>query len=811
MSYSKNFSQRGIKCLAAFLLTSAAFPAFAQEAPADEEAASEDAGIVVTAQKRVENIQDVPIAVSAFTADMIEKQNLDDTLDLQLLVPNLLIVGNDRPTLRGIGNNAISSTADNGTGSLVNFSPLGFRAQDEYFDIERVEVLRGPQGTLYGRNTTGGTINVLTRKPGDEFGGYVTAQYGNFNTRRIHGAINVPIDEIVQFRLAGFYLKRDGYTKNLGTGRDVDGRDQYSWRASLRINVDENTRVDLMFNRSSEDSTRSRENKRLCRATPVLGCSPNELGFDSPDTSGVLFQTLLNATNLFGFGGTLFTPGTSIYTGAQNPADLRAIASDYDASFVGRQTNFTAEISHEAGPISLLSLTAFSKGRQEARTDFDNAVLPFRFNFPVTYNVDRDTRITTNELRTSDSFVASGRSYYQEFRALSDFSGPFDFTLGVNFLNSKSDASFQIYHPGLELFARVLRGFPQEAWAFNGDTRDAKTKSFAAFGEVYYNLSDATKVTLGLRYTDDRKSVRGRTVVPFAGNLAGALPPFGSLSGSYDAFTGRAVIDHKLSDDNLLYASFARGFKGGGLNPAGSVQATFSPETINAYEIGSKNQFADGTLQANFSGFYYDYKNLQLGQRRSTAVQTINTDATIWGVESEFLWLPTNGLRFNANISYLDTELAGLAPGQETSDPANPAQWLGVGAPTRTPEVRLTLKGNELPYAPKWKMALGAEYRTELGGSGWTATVRGDYSWQSRYFAREFNTANDRIKAWSIANALVRFTDPSESFSIEAYVKNLLKKDNITNSIIESDLIGSYRNARILEPRTFGLIATYRF
>jgi iron complex outermembrane recepter protein len=777
--------------------------ALAQETGA---AAEDDSGIeeiVVTAQKRTEAAQDVPIAISAFTADTIERQGLDDALDLQLQVPNLLIVGNDRPTLRGIGNNAISSTADNGTGVLLNFAPVGLRSQDEFFDVERVEVLRGPQGTLYGRNTTGGTINLITQKPGPDFGGYVTAQYGSYNTRRIHGAVNVPLDDTVQLRLAGFLLKRNGYTKNLGTGRDIDGRDQYSWRASLRLNIDEDTRLDLMFNRSSENSTRSRENKRLCKATPVLGCSPIELGFDSPDTSGVLFQTLLNATNAFVFGNTLFPAGTSIYTGAQNPTDLRAVASDYDAHFIGKQTNFTAELSHQAGAISLLSLTAFSKGRSEARTDFDNAVLPFRFNFPVTYNVDRDTTITTSQLRSSDSFVASGRTYYQEFRAVSDFSGPFDFTAGINFFNTKGDASFQIYHPGLELFARLLRGLPPSAWAFNGETRDASTKSFAAFGEAYYNLSDATKLTVGLRYTKDKKSVLGRTI------FLSAPPPFTRLAGSYDAFTGRVVLDHKLSDDNLLYASLSRGFKGGGLNAIGSTRPTFDPEFINAFEIGSKNRFANDTLQANFSGFYYDYKNLQLGQRRSTAVQTINTDAKIWGIESEFVWAPADGLLFNANASYLNTSLAGLPPGEETSDPANPAQWNGVGAPTRTPEVRLTLKGNELPYAPKFKIAVGGEYTIPLGS--WNATLRGDFSWQSRYFAREFNTANDRIKPWSVANALLRVSNSGSTISVEGYVKNIFNKDNITNSIIESDLIGSYRNARILEPRTFGVTTTFKF
>ncbi len=803
----------GASALSALLLSTMAHaqagpPATAPEAPPEtqEEAAADGSiqDIVVTAQKRSEIIQDVPIAISAFTADTIERRGLDDVLDLQLLVPNLLVVGNDRPTLRGIGNNALSF-AENGTGSLVNFAPIGFRSQDEYFDIERVEVLRGPQGTLYGRNTTGGTINVITQKPTREFGGYLTAQYGSFNTRRIHAAVNVPLADALQFRLAGFYLKRDGYTENLGIGPDIDGRDQYSLRASMRVNLGADTRLDVMVNRSKEDSTRTRENKRLCKATPVLGCSPVQLGFDSPDTSGVLMQTLLNALNAFVFSGTLFTPGTSIYAGAQNPTDLREVATDYTSSFRGRQTNVTVELSHDLGPLTLLSLSAYSKGRSDARTDFDNALLPFRFTNPITYNVDRETRITTNQLRTSDTFVASGRAYYQEFRAVSDFDGMFDFTAGINFYDTKGAGSFQIYHPAFELFGAILRGQPPQGQYFNGETRDVKTKSFAAFGETYFKLGEATKLTFGLRYTKDKKSQSGRTIIPF---VAG-IPAFTTLRGDYDAVTGRAVVDHKLSRDNLVYASFARGFKGGGVNPAGSAQVTIAPEYINAYEVGSKNQFLDDRLQANFSAFYYDYKNLQLGQRRSTSTQTINTDATIWGVESEFLLIPVRGLRFNANASYLNTDLSGLSPGQETSDPANPAQWNpSLGAPTKTPEVRLTLKGNELPYSPKYKLALGGEYSVAVDGD-WSVTARADHSWQSRYFAREFNTSNDRIKAWSITNALVRLHN--DRFSLEAYVRNAFNKDNITNSIIESDLIGSYRNARILEPRTVGLIGSVRF
>jgi outer membrane receptor protein involved in Fe transport len=756
-----------------------------------------DQEIVVTAQKRSERIQDVPIAVSAFTSEILERRNLDSAVDLQLQVPNLLVVGNDRPTIRGVGNNAISPTADNGTGVLLNFAPIGLRPQDEFYDVERIEVLRGPQGTLYGRNTTGGTINLITRKAGTELDGYGTVEIGTFATRRIQGAVNVPVGTFGGLRIAGFYLKRNGYTKNVGPGGEVDGRDQYSLRGSLRLNLGPDTRADIVYQRSEEDSTRSRENKRLCKATPVLGCSPTELGFDSPDVSGVLFQTLLRVG-----AGANFPAGGNIYAGAINPTDLRTVSNDISPSFKGYQDSVTAELSHDLGGVSLISLTGYTRGRSTANTDYDNAVLPFRFVNPVTYNFAEGQTITTDRLITTDSFIASGRTYYQEFRAVSDFGQKLEFTVGANYFNTKGSASFRIYHPGIELFARNVLGLPAEARLFNSDTPEARTKSKAVFGELYYRFADTTKVTLGLRYTKDEKSIRTRTI------FLSAPPPYVEAEGSYDAVTGRLVIDHKLTPRNMLYASYARGFKGGGLNVGNTGTPTFDPEFIDAYEIGSKNSFAGRTLQANFSAFYYDYKGLQLGQRLGTSVSTVNSDAKVYGLESEFLLEPVRSLIFNANASYLHTSIGDLS----TIDPANPAQYVpGTGTPTRTPAVAVNLRGNRLPYSPKYKVSLGGEYTVPLGASGWKTTVRGDYSWQSTYFAREFNTANDRIKAWGVANALARFTNAAETLSLEAYVKNIGNKDNISNSIIESDLVGSYRNARILDPRTYGLAATFRF
>jgi outer membrane receptor protein involved in Fe transport len=751
--------------------------------------------IIVTAQKRSERIQSVPIAISAFTNETLQRQHIDSGLDLQLLVPNLLIVGNDRPTIRGVGNNAISPTADNGTGVLFNFAPIGVRPQDEFYDVERIEVLRGPQGTLYGRNTTGGTINLITQKPSRTLGGYINAQIGNYETRRLQGAINLPLNEVVQVRLAGFYLKREGYTKNLFTGNSIDGRDQYSVRGSVRLQPTSDTRLDVVVQRSKEDSSRSRENKRLCKATPVLGCSPTELGFDSPNVSGVVFQRLL--ANFF--TGTIFPAGGNIYAGALNPTDLRSVAADTDSTFEGYQNSVTAELTQNIGPITLTSLSAYTKNASEANTDYDNAALPFRFLRPITYRSSARDTVTTDRLITTDSFLASGRTYYQEFRAASDFKGPFNFTAGLNFFDAKGSATFQIYHPAVELAATAF-GLPAEGRFFNAQTPRATTKSTAVFGEGYVKLTEATKLTAGLRYTKDRKSIRTRTI--FLG-----IPPFTEAKGSYDAITGRLVVDHRLTRSNLLYASYSRGFKGGGLNVGNATTPTFEPEYINAFEVGSKNQFFGDTLQANFSGFYYDYKNLQLGQRLGTSTITVNSNAKVRGLESEFLWAPVKPLLINANLSYLHTRIGNL----QTIDPANPAQFNGVGTPTRTPAVPINLAGKRLPYSPKVKLSLGAQYTVPTGFSGWSATLRGDYSRQSSYFAREFNTSNDRIAAWSVANAFLRFTNQPETVTVEAFVKNIGNKDNITNSIIESDLVGSYRNARILDPRTYGLVTTLKF
>jgi outer membrane receptor protein involved in Fe transport len=786
----------------ATLAVIAPLPAWAQEAPPAAESEGEIQQIVVTAQRREQALQDVPIAVTAFTGETLNERRIDDALDVQFNTPNLVYVGNERPALRGVGNNAISSTAENGTPIFTNGAYIGARAENEYYDLERIEILRGPQGTLFGRNTTGGAINIITQRPKRDFGGEVFAEYGNFDSIRLKGALNLPINEAIQTRVAGYYLKRDGYTENLFTGRGIDSRDQFGLRSSTRLVLGPDTQANFMIQYYRENSSRSRENKRLCKAIPVLGCSPTELGFDSPNAQATVFQRLLA---LVGTGSGIFPPGGNIYAGAVNPPNLRQVSADYDPTFFGKELLGTLELSHDFGGVTLTSLTGFARGETEANTDYDNAALPFRFLRPITYRLDSDTIITTDQLRTSDSFKGRGRGFTQELRLSSDFEGPFNFTAGLFYLHQKSSASFEIFHPALEL-AAIAFGLPVASRNFINETPRAKTESRAIFGETYIDLGEATRLTFGLRYTEDEKAIRTRTI------LLSPPGPFVVAERSYSRVTGRAAIDHEIrhgSGQTRLYASAARGYKAGGLNPGNSNTPEFAPESLDAFEIGAKNDLFGRKVQANLAAFYYDYNDLQLGQRVAGTAITSNGDARVWGLEGEFLFIPVPRLQLNANASYLNTKIGSFV----TVDAANPAQFdpSTGGTPVNTPQVPVNLRGKELPYAPNYKLNVGAQYTMPLGSSGWSATVRGDYVYQGDYFAREFNTPNDRIDNWSIGNAYLRFANEGETLGVEFFVKNIGDSDAITSSIIEDAQVGSYRNVRVLEPRTFGVSTRLRF
>lgn len=778
-----------ITAISIALLSAFGAPVMAQSAAPAEPPAIET--VVVVAQKREQSAQDVPIALSVFSAATLERAQIEDATDIQFSIPNAVLTGNDRFTLRGIGTNALGSS-DLGVQSFVNGAAIGYLPQNEFFDLARLEVLRGPQGTLYGRNTTGGAINVITQKPKADWGGEASMQLGNYGGMRVGGAINIPLGAHVATRLAGYGLSREGYTSNEGTGNNVDGRNQWAMRWTTTFDLGENTDITFIYGKYEEDSSRAREGKRLCKAHPVLGCDPRELGFDSPDATTTVLQTL---SRFF----TPFPAGGNIYAGALNPTDLRAVNADTDPSYKLDQTFATLNFDHNFGNLTLSAILAWSEGSTEQNTDWDNATLAFRYTRPITYTASRGNVVTTDRLITTDSFSSESETQTGEVRLASDFEGRFNFLIGLFTLEGKGSGGFETWHPSIEFFQKA-NGRPEESWRVSALSRNGKNSTDAVFGEAYIKISDTLRLTLGARQTEETRSGESRSIV-----LAPVGPwVFSSYKGS--KATGKVALDWtpdlSFTEQTLIYGSYATGYKGGGLNNSNAAP-TYGPEEVIAWELGSKNTMAGGRLQANLTGFIYQYTGLQLGQRINGGVVTRNADADIWGLEGEFLYAPTRNWLFDANLSYLHTEIANFS----SEDAANPAQSLTATTPT----VAVNLAGNQLPHAPKAKIKVGGQYTTAEFGGGWTATVRADAVWQDKYFAREYNSPTDRIDAWGIFDVTARLDNRDNGFAIRAYVKNVTDEDNITNIIIEDALVGRYRNVRLLEPRTYGVILEKKF
>lgn len=747
--------------------------------------------VTITARKRAEAAQSVPISISTFSADTLERAKITGAADLQFSIPNAVLTGNDRFTIRGIGNNSLGG--DNGVGLAINGASIAVYPQNELYDMERIEVLRGPQGTLFGRNTTGGALALFTKRPTANREGSLSLELGNYSQRRIGGMLNVPLSDNLRQRFAGYTLQRDGFTRNEFTGNNIDGRDQYSIRSSTRLFIGDKTEINLVLSAYDEDSSRTRETKRLCKAIPVLGCSPNELAFDSPDYNSTLFRSL--AGPLTGLG---FVPaGSNIYAGAPNPTDLRAVAADFDATFRLKQESATLEVVRDMDWASLTYTGGFSRSSSEQNTDWDNSALPFRFTRPITYNMSRSMTVTTDKLLTTDSFTSREKTSTHEVRLASKGKGPFSYTTGVFHLESEGGGGFFIWHPYFELIQKV-QGRPAETWFVNTETQKSTTKASAWFGEGQWRLSDQLRATLGARWTQEEKTTLSRSIV-----LTNTVPFTQKPTLDWSWWTGRTSIDYAPRKDLLFYGSLATGYKGGGFNVGNNVKPTFEPETVTAYEAGMKSEMLNGTLRANVSAFYNDYKNMQLAQRISASAVTANADATTSGVEAELLFAPSRAWLFDANVSLLRTKIGNFL----TEDAANPGQSLT----TKTPTVQVNLAGKKLPHSPETKIKLGAQYTMGLFNTGWTATTRIDHVWQDKYFAREFNTPTDLIKSWSVTNLQLRLANPKGTVQIKGYIKNLSDADNITNIIIEDALVGNYRNVRLLDPRTYGVQVEYKF
>lgn len=741
------------------LAMAVATPAWAQDPAEEVERDAFGGEIVVTAQRQSERLQDVPIAVSAFSTEALEAQQIKTPSDLQLTLPNVTFTKTNFTgasfTIRGIGDLCVGTTCDSATAIHLNGDPLFSTRlfETEFYDLERIEVLRGPQGTLFGRNATSGVVNVITAKPKlGTFEAAAEAEYGNYNSIKGKAMVNIPLGDTMAFRVAGIYLNRDGYTKNTFLDTRIDDRDLYSIRGSLRWEPSDDTTIDILASYFREKDQRTRIQKQLCQRDPtgILGCLNNRLD-NSPFNGNATFTAALTSREFLAIRGipqafalgSLYGP--DVYANTTVPEDPRVVNTAYTPSYFTSELTIQGQIEHNFGPVSLQVSGQYQKVKLDASQDYNSnvgnralyagglatlqaaaggalgagftpyfapvaaAIIPNGPTGQLCTSLAEETgygsyggkKICSDQSLQFDRSNQYNSSWSVEGILSSDLDGPFNFLVGGIYADYHlTENSYYVNAFPIDYLTGVLGAFtaatnPPAAGGplppsflatpfFRNNTDDLKITSYGLFGEAYFEFSDRLKLTAGLRYNNDKKAVTARST------LASFLAPHGGTTdtvfgspfvGSFDAdpgtpgnqiiqarqvkfnkLTGRAVLDFKITDDNLIYASYSRGYKSGGINPPlqpiFAVPESFRPEQVDAFEIGSKNSFGNGALQLNLTAFYYKYKDLQLSKIVARTAVNDNVSANIYGFEAEAIVRPDPDVVVNLGFSYLHSKVS---------------------------------------------------------------------------------------------------------------------------------------------------------
>lgn len=640
------------------------------ESSGEEEYGNSGGDIVVTAQRRQERVQDIPLAVSAFGEDDIARSGMSSLENIAPRVPSFYFgsFGAARPQLyiRGIGTRSFDPGSESSVGVFADDVYLG-RSSGSFGamkDIERIEVLRGPQGTLYGRNTIGGAINVISKAPTDELSGNFEGGVSNFNGYNLFGAVGGPIaGEKLMFRVAAWREERDGYVTNTLTGSKFQGIENTGARARLTIAPSEPLKIELSAEFMDDG---------------------NKAAF-----GGFSQGTFGNAAGVF-FRGS----GTPVLS-----TDLRrgALSSD---PFLDRQVkSYIGRIEYDAGAATFTSISALRKLDITDGRDLEGSSLDI----------------------LDQSSAESSKQFTQEFRIASTPGGSLsagglvDWIIGGFYYHDTSNRvdSFRV---GINSAVRAAAGTPATDVALS----DYKIESYALFGQATFHLTDALDVTLGGRYShDSKRAIQAGTTTDGAPIIAAAFNT--TNRAKYKSFDPRVVVAYKVSPDANVYASFSTGFKSGGFQyvpfSKGQADVLFSPEDIKAYEIGFKTEWLDRTLRVNGAGYYYDYKDLQISRiilpAGSTAPVSLISNAassTIKGIDLEVTAQPARSFEVNIAYGYLDAKYDSYVFNATTD-----------------------FSGTRMVRAPKHSVNVGAEWRTDVLGDG-EFSLRADYALTGDFF-----------------------------------------------------------------------------
>lgn len=748
----RKFSKSALIATAAFGVLSGGGSANAQSAKPEKAGSGQTDGtqigdIVVTANKRSESVQRTPLSIAAISGDVLQARGIQNTEQLGQTTPGLLIQRQvvTKVVVRGVGSENFTIGGDPGVaihsdGVYVARSSV---ALFDMFDVERVEVLRGPQGTLYGRNATGGVINLISNQPKYETAATVIGEYGNYNKVRLEAAVNIPlVNDKIALRVSGLRATRDGYTINVNADaisrgyRQLDNQDLSAIRGLLRVDPSSGLRIDL------------KADYYLDKSNPAPNFFPipplPQLGGENPP------QPTSGSPRFVDQGFELFVP---------------VLGRSVDRAGGSRQISFSAKLSDDMGWATFSSLSAYRNTRFNWWNEGDGVSVSGVWFFQEDHS----------------------RQFTQEFQLTSPKSDKLEWLLGAYYFNEHS-----------RTFAAIPLNFLTGVVPDPNILSDATVhpEGFAFFGQGTYKFGSGLSLTAGLRYNNEKKDFTNRY------DRLGTIT-LQDISRRWTALTPKFSLQYEPRRGALLYVSATRGFKSGGFNNL-AVQDAYNPETLWSYEAGLKSDLLDHHLRLNGSAFYYKYNDLQINKVQNIgAILTNAAKATIKGAELEANIVPSNPLRIDLGIGYLDAKFDDFVtqdPGTLTNPPGGPL-----------PDINLA--GRTLPRAPRWTVNAAVGYDIPLGSFG-KLNLRGEWRYQDLIYFTQFNRALISQPAFSLFNLRASLTPDSGKFRITAYIQNVGNKLYLTDSTENGIPVGigvvSPQN-QYGPPRTYGMSIAYTF
>jgi len=715
--------------------------------------------VVVTARKREENMQNVALSVSAMSKTEIERSFAMDIQDLAGMSPNLIIDDTAQGPggvaaifIRGIGVADVEKNFDPAVGVAVDGVFIGANSGGilKSMDLARMEVLRGPQGTLFGRNTIAGVINLARTQPTGELGAKVRLGYGDYDTTNIEGVFNFPLGDKVAAKLSGAKREqKEGYYENVNDGRDYGRIDYESLSANILWSATDN--LELEFTAQRERTDQDTPPLLYTGTSDALFC--DWYGYCSPPNNEPLTGDRHKTASL-GPGGTVLDP-------AGNPVQDPFFANDQSRNATFDADTYIVEARWNVNDNYRIDYIYGSWETEETvRTDWDGTPsLLFHTDRPAEYNQES-----------------------HEIRLTFDSDGPLSWTVGGYIWESDYEIRLRSYI-GFRADLEPVLGpgpydFPQ--------TTEQTTDSWAVFFEGDYAFNEQWSLTLGGRYTEDEKSSRQR----------GGVNTVKDPEKTWDEFTPKVALNYQVNDDAMVYALYSGGYRSGGFNGrVGTLEESttpYDPETVDNVELGFKSEWMDNTLRLNGSVFYMKYddkqEEIQLPSDSGTGQKTVvanASSATIQGLELELLYYPMDGLSINANLGLLDAEYDDF----EFED--------GSGGIRDNSHL-------DFRRAPDVTGSLSATYDWTIGsGNAW---VQAGVHYIGEHEINFENSPELKNDAQSLVDASINYQYGKAQFSL--FGRNLTDEDGYS---IGFDVAGLWSYAATRAPRTWGVEVSYTF